>query len=100
MELEPTIFQLEEEWEKPFGFFGCLREGDFDPDGFKRVENLLKNLNTDMLGNRRLISLIWYIPLFMNWQKERVFEKGGDISALERSTNILQGILEDVLGVP
>lgn len=100
MDLEASIMQLKKEWEKPKGFFGRLREGYFDQEGFKRIEDILKGLKTDEFLSRELISLIWYIPLFMSWQKERVEKKGGDIKEIERATNILQGILEDFLGVP
>jgi hypothetical protein len=50
--------------------------------------------------NRRIVSLLWYMPLFMAWQKDRVQEAGGDAAGLERAANEVQSIVERVLGIP
>ena len=46
-----------------------------------------------------LMALIWYIPLFMGWQAERV---KGSVQAQEyqRVTNEIQTIVQEILGVP
>ncbi len=48
---------------------------------------------------RRLVSLIWYIPIFMTWQAERV--KGSvDIQEYQRIANQIEGKIEEILGIP
>jgi hypothetical protein len=44
--------------------------------------------------------LLWYVPGFLRWRKERIAEKGGDIIAFEQLINHVQGVVEDILGVP
>ena len=102
MNSKSAVDLLNKEWEKPDGFFGDLREGNFDSTKAERVENLLRSveLGEGSMIDRRFVSLVWYIPLFMSWQTERVAERGGDVNALEKSTNSIQGIIENLLGVP
>ncbi len=63
------IDELEREWEAEDGFFGRLRFSGFDKEGFDRVEALLEKIdsNADSFP-RRLVSLVWFMPLFMSWQ--------------------------------
>ena len=93
---------LESEWSKPDGFLGQVREGVFD---YKRGAAFLEMLESiklpeDSTIDRRLVALLWYIPNFLIWQKERVMEKGGNAIAFEQLTNRVQGIVEEILGVP
>lgn len=93
---------LEQEWAKDSGFFGKLRVGIFDHDGLERLQRLLEKLSVEKQErfDKRLVSLIWYIPLFMTWQIERVEENGGDTQPLEKGINKIQTLLEEILGVP
>lgn len=50
--------------------------------------------------SRRLVSLLWYIPLFMYWQLERVEESGGDQVAYKRAITIATNEIERILGTP
>lgn len=102
MELQKEIDLLVKEWDRPDGFFGQLREGHLDKAGIERVADILDSirLNDNVPINKRIISLIWYIPLFMEWQKERVEESGEDMREFEEAINRLQSIVEDILGVP
>lgn len=96
------IQRLEAEWDLSSGFLGRLREGHFDPVGFQRFEQLLGSirLDQDKPLDRRFVSLTWYIPMFMSWQRERVQALGGNVKELEVATNKIQNRLEDLLGVP
>ena len=100
--LQECIRILEAEWSKPDGFLGKAREGVFDERqgaGFVTTLESIK-LPAETVIDRRLVALLWYIPSFLRWQQERVAEKGGDAAAFEQLTNRVQGIVEDVLGVP
>ena len=49
---------------------------------------------------RRLVSLLWYIPLFMEWQTEQVQESGGDAIAYEQAITLMTNEVERLLGLP
>ena len=102
MDAEQSIKRLEQEWDYDAGFFGLLRRAEFDPTGFGRLLQAIKSidLRDDTTVSRRLVALLWYMPLFMGWQKERLREAGGDVAELERATNTVEGLLETILGVP
>lgn len=94
------IPKLEKEWDQN-GFLGALRSGNFQTERYKQFINLLQNIEAENeLIDKRLVALTWYIPLFMNWQKERVLEKGGDIELLDTVINQVTTLLEEKLGVP
>lgn len=97
-----TIKDLENEWELETGFFGKLRLGSFDPIGLDRVVRIIKSIelkNASMI-DRRLVSLTWYIPLFMNWQRERFLQNNAELDKLDHAINQLTSLLEAILGVP
>jgi hypothetical protein len=93
---------LEREWDLDQGFLGKLRAGLFDPIGLERFMRLLDgiNLGNSAQVNRRLISLLWFIPLFMEWQRERVAERGTDCQTIDHATNRVRGSIERILGMP
>jgi hypothetical protein len=100
--LQAWIRALEAEWSKPEGFLGKTREGVFDQRKGVDFVAVLERIKLPMESNidRRLVALLWYIPTFLHWQKERVAEKGGNIVAFDQLTNHVQGIVEAILGIP
>jgi hypothetical protein len=97
-----AIFELERFWEAPNGYFYRLRQGDYDPQGAAAVDKLLNSIEVseDSELPRRLVSLAWYIPMFMEWQIERVEKAGVDTVALRRDIDRLLAAVEKLLGVP
>lgn len=95
--MENLITELEREWEAEHGFFGKLRYKGFDLNGFHRVRNLLKQIDTqaDSLP-RRLISLVWFIPLFMTWQDAPNITK----EEYQEYCNDLESLVIEALGAP
>jgi hypothetical protein len=97
---QQAIPELEKLWEVG-GFFGRLRQGDYDMNGVGGVEQLLRAIQIDDTGlPRRLVSLTWWIPMFMEWQVERVAQRGGDVEQLKRDVVRLRNALDSLLGVP
>ena len=96
------IDALEMEWSKDSGFLGLLRGGEFSDEGLERLLGLLNkiNISEQETVNRRLVSLLWYIPIFMGWQRERLEENGMDVSKLDVAITEITNRLEYVLGVP
>jgi hypothetical protein len=97
-----SVSSLEREWDFDTGFFGLLRRGEFDPESFNRLVETLGStgFDDDKLINRRAVSLLWYMPLFMSWQRERVQENGGDLAEFDNATTLVQNLVEGILGVP
>jgi hypothetical protein len=93
---------LEKEWAEPDGFFFRLRQGDFDSSRADAITDSIKamNLNQDAPLPRRLVSLSWFIPLFMTWQRDRVIEKTGESALIDSSIQRMTSALETLLGTP
>lgn len=101
MTTQELIQRLESEWEDD-GFLGRIREGSYSKDEGQKFIALLKeiNISENTQVPKRLLSLVWYLPSFLEWQKERVKEKSSDSAAYERFVTDVLNCLEQVLGVP
>jgi len=98
---ETVIAQLESEWALD-GFFGRVRDGDFDLTRAQNVLSILRQLRVqdDDLVPQRLVALLWYLPSYLGWQTERVEKLGGSRSDYERFITEVMNALEDALGTP
>jgi len=79
-----------------------VRQGFFDGDHFERVLTLISGLvveDSDVVP-RRAVSLLWTIPIFMEWQVERLKEAGGDLAAYDMAITRMRNELERLLGIP
>ena len=100
MLLGESVQRLETAWSDEDGFLFQLRMGKFDGS---KAESLVATLKDIEPGEaepvaRRAVSLLWYLPLFIGWQQERVDQK--DVKALERVEVLVTNELERILGVP
>lgn len=99
--MQRLIDKIDQEYDRESGFLGQLRMGVFDEVGERRLLGLLASMD---LGTgpieRRLVQLLWFMPIFIQWQKERFELNGGDAKRVEGTLNSVVSILEDVLGVP
>ena len=95
------VEQLDFEWSEE-GFLGRLRTGSFVPTDAARFLSLLKDIRIPdgALVPKRALSLLWYLPSFLMWQRDRVAARGGDVVAFDRFITDVHSVLEDVLGVP
>ena len=102
MDNASVIANLEREWEFESGFFGRLRRGEFDRASLNRLIRTLDLIDPqgDTVVNRRVVSLLWYMPIVMGWQVDRVQESGGDIAELDKAITQVQYSVERILGVP
>lgn len=101
MNTKNLIERLEAEWDTG-GFLGQLRLGKFAPDGAAHFLDLLGQIDIgkDEAVPKRALSLLWYIPSFLAWQRERVEERGGNVDAYSRFVTDVHNRLEEALGVP
>jgi hypothetical protein len=99
--MEKLIQQLEAAWDEN-GFFDHLRAGLFNPTEASDFMIVLRSINLDdqEMIPVRLLSLIWYMPSFLDWQRDRVAEKGGDADGYARFITEVMNVLEEVIGVP
>lgn len=102
MDSEPIMQALEQEWEQPTGFFARLRAGEFDEAGLERLLTLLSAIEQapDAPLSRRMVALLWFIPLFMTWQRERLVEQGEDLHTFEEALHRVLNKLYGILGLP
>lgn len=98
---DKVIEQLDAEWAMD-GFFGRVRQGDFDDARAQAVLALLRGFRVEHedLVPQRLVALLWYMPSFLEWQTERVEQRGGSRSGYERFTTEVMNALEEALGTP
>ncbi len=102
MNMLSIIDSLESEWDLESGFLGKLRMGIFEKNDLERFISILKSIAVDdnAMLNRRFVSLTWYIPLFMTWQRERIREKGNNEKEFDVAINEITGLIEKILGIP
>jgi hypothetical protein len=70
-----------------------------------RSSGVLELLNSLDLGEaealeRDLARQIWFLPLFCQWQEERVEEENGDVDGLRSFSTQVTNVLEEKIGVP
>ena len=102
MNIEDLIRKLESHWDED-GFLHRIRRGDFDSDEASSFLDLLRciDIAEDELIPKRLLSLLWMLPLFLEWQKERIAEvDASKADAYDKVTTQVENVLIEVLGVP
>ena len=97
---EEQILQLESAWDSE-GFLGHLRDGKFDNNLYQDFIFLLHSISfdEDALISKKIISLLWYIPLFMEWQRERV-QNTISVNEYDLKRTSIANELERILGIP
>ena len=102
MVLEDYIPGVEAEWKPETGFFWRTRQGDFRKEDFERALGTLAAVPSmaDQSVPARFVSVVWYIPIFMEWQRDRVRECGINPNEYDRATNKLTNEVQRILGVP
>ena len=94
---------LEAAWAEPEGVLFQLRQGNLDADRLRELVAVIRVIEVDDHTTslpRRLVSLLWYLPIFIDWQKQRVEQSGGSAEAVEQFATEVTNELERVLGIP
>jgi len=102
MVFEDYIPGIEAEWEPETGFFWRTRQGDFRREDFERTLAKLVAVPsmTEQSVPAQFVSVVWYIPIFMEWQRNRVRECGVNPDEYERGTVRLTNEVQRILGLP
>jgi hypothetical protein len=89
-------------WTLPDGALYRLRQGELDVAG---IDDLILFLRTISIPDeakipKRFASLLWMLPTFMEWQIDRVIERGGSADALRTRAQLVYSEIERILGIP
>ncbi|GAA1187569.1 hypothetical protein F4556_005667 [Kitasatospora gansuensis] len=99
--MEELLELLDAAWDDETGFLGKLRSGQFDPAAGEAYVSLLSRIpEPGEMIDSRLVQLIWFAPLFMEWQTERAAESEEESRQLTRIATQVQEAIEGILGVP
>lgn len=98
---DKIVAELENAWEAEVGFLGKLREGIFDAKSYESFLITLAKIDfeKDELVPKRMVTLLWFVNPFMEWQRERVCQ---NLSA-EQYNKIVESVwnqLERILELP
>ena len=102
MNIEDLIQNLEMHWDSG-GFLDAVRRGKFVPGDAAAFLGLVGGISIaeEQSVPKRLLSLLWYLPSFLEWQKERVTEVSPEqAETYERFVTQVHNTLEQVLGIP
>ncbi len=102
MDTQQAVTLLMDEWKRPTGFLGGLKPGHFDSEGLQRLIVVLDSIISDEKSqiDRKLVSLLWFIPIYLEWQKPRFAEQGEDVQEIQDAINRVMPRLYEILGVP
>lgn len=101
-QLKHSIDLLRREWDLEEGFLGGVRLRKYDPERLERLAAVLKGIDAGDGDNidRELVRLLWFIPLFLEWQKPSFQESGKDPLLLDSAIHRVVNELYRILGVP
>lgn len=92
---------LEQAWEP--GVLSDLRQGIFRQDACSALVEELRSFNYSKQTvqiDRNVVRLLWYLPLFLSWQTDRIRDQGGDVEEYRRFENAVATEVERILGIP
>ena len=100
--MENFIKSIESEWEPEEGFFWKVREGNFEDAEGRRALSKVAAVPTltDQTIPVRLVSVLWYVPLFLEWQVDRVRKNGGNVAEYQALIDRFTTEIERILGLP
>ena len=103
---QELLDRLEAEYDRQDGFLGQLREGVLRSDDARRFLDLLEEIEIgESPVDVRLVRFLWFTPVFIQWQKERIELLAGtssavDPAAIEEILNHVISLFEERVGVP
>ncbi|MCX5009445.1 hypothetical protein OG765_00235 [Streptomyces sp. NBC_00555] len=99
----PDVLQaLDLAWDDESGFFGLLRAGSFSQAAADTYITLLNSIEVEEGEplNQDFVRLIWFAPIFMEWQIERNVESGANKMDLVNSIDQIRERVMEILGTP
>ncbi len=101
MKIADSIKLIENEYDLETGVIGKLRGLEFDKAGFERLVAIFKEIeiDNDPKIDKRFVSLVWYIPIFMTWQA-RAIENDIAVKEINKYSEEIAHILFELIGYP
>ena len=101
MKIMDSLQLIEDEWNLENGSLGKFRQGVYDNEGFERLIYILNEIepDNDETINKRFVSLIWMLPIFISWNISR-FKDGIIVKEIKSHEANIDTILQKLLGVP
>ena len=99
----PDVLEtLDSAWDDTSGFLGLLRSGEFSPELAEEYLGLLSSIEVSEgeALHPDFVRLIWFVPLFMEWQVDRSVERGVDKGELANFLDLIRERIMEMLGVP
>lgn len=102
MDIKMATSLIGNEWGNSDGFIWKLRVGSFDSEGLNRILSVLRSVKIDnpKCLDKDLVTVLWLIPLTIEWQKRRFEERGKDVKPLDEAGSLILNELYNILGVP
>jgi len=103
MKLDDLLDQIEQAWAVPEGVLYRLRQGEFDKRAMDHLVELLRQLEVDAASQylpKRMVRLLWMMPIFVEWQNERVAEQGGSEEDVLKYGNMIYAEIQRLMGIP
>ena len=99
--MEELLEQLDAVWDEESGFLGKLRSGKFDPEAGQEYVALLSRIpQPGEVIDSRLVQLIWFAAMFIEWQVERATHSEEEARRLTHIASQVHEAVSDVLGIP
>ncbi|MCF3119305.1 hypothetical protein IPZ68_06225 [Streptomyces arenae] len=100
---DPQVLEaLDLAWDPEQGPLGKLRGGEYDPSLGEPYIALLNSIEISEGEplHADFVKLVWFAPLFSEWQIERAVELGADKRTLADFTDRVRERVMELLGVP
>jgi hypothetical protein len=100
---DPQVLEaLDLAWDPEEGPLGKLRAGKYDPELAERYITLLNSIEVadgESL-HQDFVRLVWFAPLFTEWQIERAVKHGADQHAVSDFSDRVRERIMEILGTP
>lgn len=93
---------LDSVWDEESGFLGLLGSGKFSSNLAEEYLKLLESIEVDEGEplHRDFVRLVWFVPIFMEWQVDRSVEHGASRVELVNFVDLIRERVMEILGVP
>ena len=100
---DPQVLEaLDLAWDPDQGPLGKLRQGVFDAELADRYVDLLNSIEITEgeCLHQDFVRLLWFAPLFAEWQIERAVKSGADQQAVSNFCDLVRERVMEVFGTP
>ncbi|MEU0740646.1 hypothetical protein, partial [Streptomyces sp. NPDC006134] len=100
---DPQVLEaLDLAWDPERGALGKLRQGEFDAELADRYVDLLSSIEITEGEpiHQDFVRLLWFAPLFAEWQIERAVKHGADQQKVSNFCDLVRESVMEILGTP